>query len=228
MALRIDVPLQSVQQAVGGYLVLDRPPRCSRCGARPAEHYETHKLRLRIGANRPGLYRQTYKVNRLYHLRIRVCETCYQADFAVCPEEFEKDATMLGRLARLHARLFTAGAIIACAGLLFMTNLIPATSTLGSVKPYWPYITAPGGLLIIGTWLHQRSRQRRILESLEKAGVDPAQRPRADVRTPVLDNEDDPTAIPLQIMFRDGEWAAECAAMYNWKTEPETKEKSKL
>lgn len=223
MAIKIEVPLSSVQEALGGFLVLDHPARCSRCGTLRAEHYETHKLRLRIGANKPGLYRQTYKVSRVYYLRLRVCESCYKSDFAVYPEEFEKDDTALGSLARLHSRLYTTGTIIACAGLLFMTSLIPTDSVLGSIKPYWPFITAPGGLIILGVWLHQRSHQRRILESLEKAGIDPTRHPRTEVRTPVLDNEDDPGAIPLQIKMKDEEWAAECATRYNWKVEYEPK-----
>lgn len=227
MAAKIEVPLSSVQEALGGFLVLDHPQRCSRCGAQPAEYYETHKLRLRIGANRPGLYRQTYRVSRVYHLRVRVCETCYRSDFAVYPEEFVKDDTALGKLARLHSQLYTTGTIIACIGLLFMTNLIPADSAIGYIKPFWPYITAPGGLIILGVWLHQRSRQRRILESLENAGIDPAKRPRAEVRTPVLETEDDPGAIPLQIRIMDEEWAAACAARYNWKVEYETKGEKK-
>ena len=78
MAAKIEVPLSSVQEALGGFLVLDHPQRCSRCGAQPAEYYETHKLRLRIGANRPGLYRQPYRVSRVYPLRVRVCEPCYR------------------------------------------------------------------------------------------------------------------------------------------------------
>jgi len=55
MPLKLRVPLEQVQAAVGGFLVLDHPPRCSRCGAQPAAEYETHKLRLRIGAKKPGL-----------------------------------------------------------------------------------------------------------------------------------------------------------------------------
>lgn len=218
MALRIDIPLSSVPQKQGAFLVLDHPPRCSRCGAQPAQRYETHKLRLRIGAKRPGLYRQTYKLSRVYYLRLRVCEDCYQADFATSSEEFEKDDTALGRLARVHSRLFTLGALIACAGLLLVTSLVPATSALGGIKPYYPYITGVGGALILGAWLHQRARQRRILESLEKKGIDPARHPRAEVRTPVLDNGEDPNAIPLQIRLMDEDWAAACAARYNWAT----------
>jgi hypothetical protein len=218
MPLNIEVPLSSIPQAPGASLALENPVRCSRCGAQPAERYETHKLRLRIGAKRPGLYRQTYKHSRVYYLRLRVCETCYQGDFAVCPEEFEKDDTALGRLARLHSRLFTTGALIACLGLLLMTDLVGSTSALGGVKLYWPYITGVGGLLILGVWLHQRTRQRQILEAMEKKGLDPARHPRAEVRTPVLENDEDPRAIPLQIRLLDEEWAVECAAHYNWVT----------
>jgi hypothetical protein len=218
MALRIDIPLADIPQNPGASLVLDHPARCSRCGIQPAVHYETHKLRLRIGAKKTGLYRQTYKLSRVYYLRLRVCENCYQSDFAVEPEEFEKDDTALGRLARLHSLMYTLGALIACAGLLLMTSLVPATSALGGIKLYWPYIIGAGGILILGVWLHQRTRQRHILEALEKKGIDPARHPRTEVRTPVLEDDKDPDAIPLQIRLIDEAWAAECATRYNWAT----------
>ena len=216
MPLKLRVPLEQVQAAVGGFLVLDHPTRCSRCGAQPAAHYETHKLRLRIGAKKPGLYRQTYEYSRVYHLRIRVCQRCYQADFAANPEEFEKDNTSLGRLSRIYARIYTVGAIIAAAGLVLMTNLVPATSALGVIKPYWPFITGPGMLLVFGAWFHHRLHSRRILEKLETSGYDPVLHPRASVSTIVLENDRDPQAIPLEISINDAEWAAECAAHYNW------------
>lgn len=216
MPAKLRVPLEQVQAAVGGFLVLDHPTRCSRCGAQPAAEYETHKLRLRIGAKKPGLYRQTYQYSRVYHLRIRVCSTCYQADFAASPEEFEKDQTSLGRLARLYARLYTIGAIIAAVGLLLMTNLVTAASSLGAFKPYWPYITGPGMLLIFATWFHHRVRSRRILDALEATGFDPDLHPRASVSTPVLENDSDAQAVPLEITLNDTDWAAECAARYNW------------
>jgi hypothetical protein len=216
MAPRIDIPLADIPQTPDASLVLDHPARCSRCGVQPADHYETHKLRLRISPQKRNLYGQRFKINRKYYLRLRVCENCYQADFAVVPEEFEKDDTALGRLARLHSRVYTVGALIACAGLLLMTDLVSATSVPGNIKLYWPYITGAGGVLILGTWLHQRTRQRRVLEALEEKGINPAQHPRTEVRTPVLEDENDPNAIPLQIRLTDETWAAECAARYNW------------
>lgn len=218
MALRIDIPLADIPQKAGAFLTLDHPPRCSRCGAQPAEHFETHKLRLRIGPKRLGLYGQSFRINRKYFLRLKVCENCYKADFALTPEEFEQDNTALGRLARLHSRVFTIGALIACAGLLLMTDLVNAATALGGIKLYWPYITGAGGVLILGAWLHQRTRQRMILEALEKNGIDHSRHPRSEVRTPVLEDENDPGAIPLQIRLVDEAWAAECAGRYNWVT----------
>lgn len=87
----------------------------------PAEFYETHLLRLRIGAKKPGLYRQSFRINQPYRLRIRICQTCYQADFVTDVENLEHDQTSSGRLARIYARLYTLGAIIACAGAMWPT-----------------------------------------------------------------------------------------------------------
>lgn len=219
MPLKMIVPLSRVQQALTGGLVLDHPQRCSRCRAVPAAHYESHSLRLRIGQKRPGLYRQTYRVNQAYRLKIRVCETCYRADFLTSIEELEKDDSRLGRLARTYARAFSIGGVIAGIGLLLMTNLIPADSALGGVKLFWPYVTGAGGVIILTAWLHQRYRMRRILEELEAAGITPASRPRAEVRTPILENENDPQAVTLEISMRDEAWLAESAAHYNFAVE---------
>lgn len=224
MALKLLVPLERVQQVLGDFLVLDHPARCSRCDTVPAEFYETHKIRLRIGAKRPGLYRQGYRVNRQYYLRIRVCENCYQADFAAHPEEFERDDTSLGRLARTYDRLYMIGSLIAAVGILLMTNLVSSQSFLGPVKPYWPYITGPGMLIALGAWLHQRRRGSRILDGLDAAGLNAQQNPRARVLTPVLEQEDDPRAIPLEIILKNEEWAAECAVRYNLSIEKEGEE----
>lgn len=222
MPLKIKVPLNRVQQVLTSDLVLDRPQRCSRCSAEPAEFYETHRLKLRVGRKRPGLYRQTYRVNQPYHLKIRVCETCYRADFVTSIEEQEKDNTATGRLARLYNRVYTIGGVVASAGLLLMTDFIRSESALGVVKAYWPYIVGVGGLIIIATWLHQRYRMRRIVEDLETAGITLASRPRAQVRTPVLDDESDPQSIPLEINIQNENWAAECAAYYHFETDQYT------
>lgn len=218
MPLKIMVPLERVQQALNSGLVLAYPKRCSRCGAVPAEDYETHSLRLRIGRKRPGLYRQTYKVDRPYRLKIRVCQTCYRTDFATSVEEMEKDDTSAGRLARIYSRLYTVGGVVACAGMLLMTRFIPADSALGGVKAYWPYIVGLGGAIILAVWLHQRYRTRKLIEELESAGVSLDARPRAKIYTPVPEDKSDPSAIVLEINLHDDDWAAECAAYYHFQT----------
>ena len=222
MAVKISVPLESVLPALNGKLTLDYPQRCSRCGAQEANFYETHLLRLRIGAKKPGLYRQSFRINQPYRLRIRICQTCYQADFVTDAETMEHDQTSLGKLARIYARLYTIGAIIACGGLLLMTNIIPATGAAGAIKPAWPYLVAVGGAIVLGVWLHQRNRQRQLLARLNKSGVELARRPRAEVRTPILAEENDPLAIPLEIRMQDEQWAGECAIYYHWEYEPDS------
>lgn len=218
MPLKIIVPLNRVQQAVNSDLVLDHPQRCSRCGAIPAERFENHNLALRIGRKRRGLYRQRYRVSQPYRLKLRLCETCYRIDFVTSMEELEKDNTAQGRLARLYHRVYTFGAIIAGAGLLLMTSLIPENSVLGGIKLYWPYIIGIGGFIIMAVWLHQRSSMRKAMEELESHGIALESRPRAEVRTPVLDDENDPLAVPLEIHIHDETWAAECAAYFNLET----------
>ena len=128
MPLKIMVPLDRVQQALNSSLVLDHPQRCSRCGTVPADHYETHSLRLRIGQKRPGLYGQTYRFNKPYRLRISICQACYRADFVTSSEEQEKDETATGRLARIYSRLYTVGGVIA-AGQVMM-DIVPVSDML--------------------------------------------------------------------------------------------------
>ena len=56
----------------------------------------------------------------------------------------------------------------------------------------------------------------RILNALEISGYDLALHPRAGVSTTVLENDRDPQTIPLEITINEADWAAECAAHYNW------------
>ncbi len=78
-------------------------------------------------------------------------------------------------------------------------------------------------LLILAVWFHQRVRQKKIIESLTASGIDIENRPRAEIRTPILEDEKDSRAIPLEISICDEQWAFECAAHYNWSTERYTK-----
>ena len=219
MPLRILITLNQVQESLASGVLLDYPVRCSRCNAAPADYYESHNLRLRIGRKRPGLYRQAYRINQPYRLQIRICETCYRADFTTNIEEMEKDATPQGKLARLYRRVYTIGGAVACLGLFLMTNFIHPDSNLGNLKMYWPYIVGAGGFIIIAAWLHQRYRMSQVRDELEAAGVSLESRLRADVHTPVLDDDQDPRGIPLEIGFRNDAWAEECAAHYNFTTE---------
>ncbi len=219
MPNKLIVSLRQVQDSLSGGIVLDYPQRCSRCDAVPAAHYESHKLRLRIGRKRPGLYRQTYEVNEPYRLKIRVCQSCYRADFTTNIEVLENDDTPEGRFARNCRWAYRVGGVVAGAGMLLMTNFIHPDSNFGWLKANWPFVVGAGGIIIITTWLLQRQRMSRVQDELVDAGINLEQRQRAEVRSAVLENTNDPESGVLEIGLHNDNWAAECAAHYNYTLE---------
>lgn len=216
MPLKILVPYKIVSEAAGSTLVINHPARCSRCGKTAADYFETHRLRLRASRKRMGLYRQKYAVDKPYLLKIKVCETCYQADFLTDPDSFDRDPTHLGRLARYYSAGFMAGAIVAAAGLLLLTGILPDVGVTGEFQNYWRILAGAGLLIIAITWLLRRHQQNRLRADLLARGIDLKQTRRADVFVPVVDRTDDPNATALQVGVVDDNWAEECAKFYGW------------
>lgn len=225
MPVKILVPFKTVQDAVGGTLILDHPERCSRCGNTPAEFFATHRLKLRAGRKRPGLYRPRFALDKKYTVKIRVCESCYQSDFLTDPESFDRDPTPLGRQARMNFFGYMIGALVAAVGLLLLTNILPDLGVTADLKKYWR-IPAIVGLLIIGVfWLLQKQQQKKVREWLAARNFDPTQSRRADARIIVVDSIDDPAAIPLEIGFENEQWAEDCAKRNRWAIETYTTSK---
>ena len=216
MPIKIMVPFKDVEPALGSSLVLDHPLRCSRCGAARAERFETHRLRLRAGQKPGGLYKPRYRLDKGYLLKIRICEDCYQADFLTDPDALRADDTQLGRKAGFHSKLLTIGGVIAALGVLLSTPLIPPSGILVTLKFYWQLFTLAGLVLLLIAWLVQRNQQKQVRADLAARGINTDDRPRTQVRTPVLPHATDPALIPLEIGIRDETWAVECAQHYNW------------
>ena len=213
------VPLKDLQPSLGGSFTLDHPQRCSRCGAVPAEFFETHELRLRAGQKRGGYYRPRFELNKPYLLKIRICRDCYESDYLITPETMKRDATPAGRKARGYALLTTIGGTAAALGVLLVTPLVPAVSFLATLKTWWQAIVLLGLLFVFAAWFIQRQQQKHLQAELTAHGVTPAGRARAEVRTPILPANPDAAAIPLEINIADPEWAKECADQHHWKIE---------
>lgn len=219
MSVKILVPFKDVSQAVGSSLIIDHPDRCSRCGKKPADYFESHRLKLRAGQKKPGLYRVKYVYSKPYTLKIRVCEDCYQTDFLTYPDLFDRDPTPLGRAARLYSVGYMIGAIVAAIGLLFLSELLPDMGLDVDLASYWK-IPAAAGLAIIGIiWLLQKQQQKKVRESLAAKNIDPSLLKRAEVYTPVIDSPNELNAISLRIGINDETWAEECARHYHWNCE---------
>ena len=185
----------------------------------PADHFETHSLRLRANQQRGGRWKAKYNLDVPYTLKIRVCDSCYQSDYLTAPDTLNADPTPLGRLARIQSIFMTIGAVIAGIGLVLLTPLAPDISFIGTLKGYWLAFTGAGLLVVLAAWLHQKARQKKLRGELTAKGIDLERLKRTEVRTPLLEREDDPAAIPLEIGFKDENWAQECAAHYQWAIE---------
>lgn len=216
MPVKILVPFKAVSEVAGSTLVINYPNRCSICGSETADYFETHHLQLRAGRKRPGLYRAKYQINKKYQLKIKVCETCYQAGYLADPDTFDRDPTPLGRLARIISAGYMIGAIIAAVGLLLLSGLLPDVGLSSDYEIYWKFLAGIGLLIIVGMWLLQRRQQNKIRSELLARGIKLEKPFRADIFTPVVETVDDPQATALTIGLSDEQWAQECAKHYGW------------
>lgn len=221
MSLIIDVPVSSIMNAQQTGLVLDKPARCSRCGAQPAEEFDIRRLRVVARPQRSSFGRVRFRYIYPYRLLLRVCADCRQADYVTHPEEVKHDPTRLGKTARLQSLGLTAGGVIAALGILFNTPMIPAIGVLTSVKQNWMYIAAVGLVVTLAMWFYQSQVQKRTAADLAARGYNINDHPRAEIRTPALQDETDLTAIPLEIRLADNSWAQECAESHGWTSRPD-------
>ena len=149
----------------------------------PADHFETHSLRLRANQQRGGRWKAKYNLDVPYTLKIRVCDSCYQADYLTAPDTLNADPTPLGRLARIQSIFMTIGAVIAGIGLVLLTPLAPDISFIGTLKGYWLAFTGAGLLVVLAAWLHQKARQKKLRAELTAKGIDLERLKRTEVRT---------------------------------------------
>ncbi|KAF0112246.1 MAG: Uncharacterized protein FD147_307 [Chloroflexi bacterium] len=219
MSIKVMIPASSMIDIKNTTLLLDSPQSCSRCDQLPADFFESHRLKFRAGYQKTHIFGKKYKVENNYTLKIRVCETCYQADYLTNPEMLDRDATTQGRIAKFHSIAWTLGGLLAAAGFLLLTPIIPDTPALKPFKDLWQAPVAVGVLVLFLTWLSQRKQQSLILHALDSAGKDIRSYSRAEVRTPILADENDLSAVALEIKFDNEVWAMETAAIHHWLTE---------
>jgi len=216
MPVKIIVPFKAVSEVAGSTLVINHPNRCSICGNETADYFESHRLQLRAGRKRPGLYRAKYQISKKYQLKIKVCETCYQAGYLADPDAFDRDPTPLGHLARLFSAGYMVGAVIAAVGLLLLSGLLPDVGLSGDFEKYWKFLAGLGLVVIVAVWLLQRQQQNKIRSMLTVRGLNLEKPLRADVFTPVVETIDNPQAAALTIGLINEQWAQECAKHYGW------------
>lgn len=221
MSLILEVPVSDIKKSPKSGLVLDYPTRCSRCGRTSAEEYDARKLRILARPRRTSFGRIRYQYTHPYLLKLRVCSECRQSDYVTHPEEVKTDPTRLGKIAHFQSLGLTVGGTIAALAILFNTPLIPAAGILSVLKQYWMYAAAIGVLLIFVMWFNQNITQKKTAAALIEKGYQVDAHPRAEVRTPALENEPDAAAIPLEIRIADDDWAKECAEHYGWQSHPD-------
>ena len=221
MSLILDVPISDILKASERTLVLAHPQRCSRCGSPTAGEYDIRRLRVLARPQRSSFGRVRFRYTYPYQLKIQVCADCRQADYVTHPEQVKGDATPLGKIAHLQSLGLTTGGIIAALGILFNTPMIPAIGVLSTLKQYWMYIAAVGVVITLSMWLYQSQVQKRTAANLTARGYNIEAHPRAEIRTPALNDETDPNAIPLEIRLADDEWAKDCAESHGWTSHPD-------
>jgi hypothetical protein len=216
MPFKIVIPASAILDQAEGILLLDYPHTCSRCDKAPAEHFETHRLKLRAGLKHNPLPGRRYKMERNYQVKIRLCQRCYLQNYLQAPETLAGDDTPLGRLSRVQNFLRTLGGITAGLGLLLLTPFVPASETLVPLKVHWWLPAIAGvGLILLGL-LSQVLAKNQLLRQLSDAGQFERELVRAETRTPLFADPSDRQQIALEVQMNNSEWARQCAAHYHF------------
>jgi hypothetical protein len=224
MALKLMVPGQAIADTGYKLLKLDFPASCSRCGALAADRFETHRLLFRAGYRPTHLMGRRYAINRTYLLKLSLCQACYQSDFLTAPETIDRDATPLGRLARVHSVIRMVGGAIAALGFLLLTPFIPETAALAQVKRDWLLPVIIGVAVIMAGWLSMRAQQKRLVSQMQMRDPQSLKLPRAETRIPILESASELSAIALEIKVENEAWGQACAAHNHWQAEVLTEE----
>ena len=219
MPLKIVIPARVILDQKDGILRLDHPLTCSRCGRRPAELNETHKLKLRAGLKKIPLPGKRYKMEINYQLKIRICARCYQMDYLQAPEALGSDPIVLGRLSQMQNILRNIGGITAAMGLLLLTAFVPATPALLPIKAHWWIPLSAGVGLVLLSLASQVSAQTKLRHQMESTGEFDASLLRAEVRTPLFAMPEDIDQVALEVRLVNEEWAKESAAFYHYHIE---------
>jgi membrane protein implicated in regulation of membrane protease activity len=219
MPVKVMVPAREIVGLKRNPLMLDLDQRCSRCDRSPAEYYEVHRLFLRVGIKKNRLVGNKFEKAKSYRLKIGICETCYESDFLTHPEALDHNGSWLGRIAQFHSIAWTLGALFAAAGFLLLTPIIPARGVLLLLKNVWQLPVAVGVIVLFLTWLSQRKYQSKVLRELEKSNPDFRPSPRSEVRTPILESENDLTTPALEIKIENEPWAIEISKRHGWTCE---------
>lgn len=218
MPLQIQIPAREIMTLPQDRLILDKVERCSRCDRVPADHFETHRLKLNIGIRSTHLLGKKFTFSKKYILGLRVCESCYQSDFLTHPEALKDDKTPLGRVSRVLSLTWMIGSLLAGAGFLLLTPLVPALQELVALKAAWRLPVIAGVLVLFTAWIMQRRQQGIVLTRLENNEPGWQPHPRAVIENTIVTDLDHLDEIALGIMLENTKWAEESAAHYHWKT----------
>ncbi len=219
MSVLISIPAGEIAQFKKVALVLESSGTCSRCGSKPANFFEVHRLNYRVGEHKYRLVGKKYRKSYEYRLKIAVCETCYQSDFLTHPELLDRNGSQLSQIARLHSFSWTFGALITGLGFVLLTPIIPEIAFFEPLRTIWQLPVVLGVLMLLLTWFSQRKYQNRVLHDLEKKSNKFMPHSRVEVKPITLDTEDDLSKTALQIKMENENWAEMVAAAHGWAFE---------
>ncbi len=215
MSIRLSIPYKIISSLDGKSLEIHQPSRCSRCNAENALYFVTYPADFygeRIPHRQIG---RKYRTHIHYRLRFPVCEDCYKADFLNTTDNFVKDNTPLGRIAKRFSTGLTIGALFAALGIVFTTGLIPNTAAISAIKGYW-WIPAGIGVLIVAVvWFLQNQTQSKIRAELQEKHYDFSLSQRLETIKFNIDAKPKDDDIVLKLSLMNESWAKEFGQAYH-------------
>ena len=223
MTIILKIPAGYVMENKGKPVDLQPRDRCCRCNAEPASQFESHFVKYEAGINPTRQITNKFHIRVRVHLRLPVCESCYQANFIEDADSCKLDENDLGKIAKWRARAINIISVFTGIAFILLMKIIPLPANVMWLQYLW-LILVGAALFFYGILFGlMELKNRKLREQLSQSGFDFSSR-RAEVFAVKQLENPNPEDVAVTVALKNEPWAEACAGHFGWEFEKITPE----